>query len=266
MLTSQSSLLQLVTYVAAAYYLLSPILILLITRLNVAPRFVPFDPRKESPSTEAASHFSAMQTALVQMGFRLVAGFVIHDFAPQVRTFAQVYVNESTQDSAMVSSVVRVGPGHELVVQAQYLEFVSHFHSGLLELIQTNNNDSAPSVFAEWPKERTVRISNVNDAARLYQIHQAAVCRFAPTEQKTNRLLDEYGGDVIRYFHEAVFREPLENQAKLGCLHLDKRHNCYRPTVKGAYLMAWKLLWPIKAIRVARARSLARRLESELGS
>lgn len=49
------------------------------------------------------------------------------------------------------------------------------------------------------------------------------------------------------------------------CLPATEKRDVYRPTWRGAFLMSWRLLWPVKPIvRVLRKRRAARLL-SELG-
>jgi hypothetical protein len=52
----------------------------------------------------------------------------------------------------------------------------------------------------------------------------------------------------------------------LGYYYRDELAGVQRPTLKGAYLMSWRLLWPVKPIRAALRRSKAQRLLRELES
>ena len=59
-------------------------------------------------------------------------------------------------------------------------------------------------------------------------------------------------------------RKDYERQVEFGYMFLGTRSATYRPTWKGASLMAWKLTWPVSAIRSwgmrAKARATMRRL------
>ena len=63
-------------------------------------------------------------------------------------------------------------------------------------------------------------------------------------------------------------KSQLKEQAKYsesGYYYHDEEHRVYRLTWRGAILMSWKLLWPIKQIRAILGRVKAARLLREVG-
>ena len=72
----------------------------------------------------------------------------------------------------------------------------------------------------------------------------------------------EYGGNALRYVAKAVLEETFRDQVGTG--YLAEESTGFRPSVKGAWIMAWQELWPIKSIRRQRERRRAERLLAEL--
>jgi len=66
------------------------------------------------------------------------------------------------------------------------------------------------------------------------------------------------GGLVLCVLLEETFRD----QAGTG--YLSERSDGFRPTIKGAWTMAWQELWPVKGIRRWREKRRAERLLAEL--
>ena len=70
-------------------------------------------------------------------------------------------------------------------------------------------------------------------------------------------------GDVEGTLRQAVLRE-MGAQREAGYVYVDPGTGAYRPTWKGAALMTWRLLWPMKTIARARLRRRASALVAAL--
>ena len=77
------------------------------------------------------------------------------------------------------------------------------------------------------------------------------------------RLDEEFRGDAIAYLQSDMIEE-LERAVGFHYLRLDARAGIYRPTLKGAFLMTWREMWPIKAIRLVQQARRERQLLTEL--
>ena len=55
-------------------------------------------------------------------------------------------------------------------------------------------------------------------------------------------------------------------QVQAGRMRLDAAAGVYRPTLKGAYLMTWGLMWPMKAVRQWQMRNRSQALQRELAT
>ena len=67
------------------------------------------------------------------------------------------------------------------------------------------------------------------------------------------------------YLQDAAFRESYEAAQEAGYIRLDWNGEHYVPTLKGAFLMTWKELWPWKMIREKQMEKNAREILGRLG-
>ncbi|HPM80241.1 MAG TPA: hypothetical protein PLF81_06050 [Candidatus Anammoximicrobium sp.] len=239
-------------------YVLGPILVFFTLRFRMPPTVVPVDPRVHPLPAEARNYLAEAYRALTAEGFELVGTMLLPDLVPNVKTLFAMYVNRPSSDMAMSAIIVaQGGVGGEL--KTSYVEFVRRFDDGVV--VQTNNS-SELSAFKRMPGEFTTKFWQVRDIRQLYGLHQLLVERFRQRGQSVNRLDTEYSGDAVRYVAKAVLEETFRDQVGTGYLAEDA--SGFRPSFKGAWIMAWQELWPVKGIRRWRERHRAERLLAEL--
>jgi len=138
---------------------------------------------------------------------------------------------------------------------AVVLAFFTRFEDGS-EVAATNNPH--PSVLPAAPCRTSLWLPEIQDARALYQIHKQAADRLGMGKQ---RVLD--AGDPAAVLRDATTRVQAR-VAEAGYYYLDEDGERYWLTCKGAFLIAWKLTWPIKvvyrAIRRRRTWKLLRKL------
>jgi hypothetical protein len=122
---------------------------------------------------------------------------------------------------------------------------------------------SSPSatIFPVNPTQDVINPYWIKDSRLLYAIHRARVEASGRAGQ--HRVLPPPGGEPD--FLRAEHRRELRRVADAGYFWLDEPAGKYRPTLKGAYLMTWRLLWPLKGLRAAARRRKARRELQRLG-
>jgi hypothetical protein len=239
-------------------YVGGPLLIHRTMRLPTEPRLIPFALDHPSLPPEDARDFQAVADQLRPAGFEPVAGLAAPEQAPKVRAILLLLANRKARDLAMATTMYAdstAGPPR----RSFYVEFVSRFRDGTVVL---TNNTSQAGVFGPRPTHTAGYFPAVKEADRLYRLHQQLVARH-PAGAKVLRLDEEFGGDA-RAAVAASMVEEMEAQVKIGYLYLSTHEQVYRPTCKGAFLMTWKLLWPLNAIRKARRERAAARLTAEL--
>ena len=246
---------------AGVYFFGVPLLILTSQRMPANPEIVEFDDSTALPEI-VSDYFYECEHDLDESGFQRVASLALPDPVPNVRAILQIYINESQSTACMVTAmfgIAEVGPP----LQTRYVEFVTRFGGGDLQMVQTNNSTEI-NAFADVPESPAFRLPHVTDVSRLADYHEQLVDRTAPGTPRSLAVLDEFGGDVVEYLRVKAFKEAYERQVETGYLRYDSGQDCYRPTLGGAYKMTWKNLWPIKPLILARTRSSGKRLESEL--
>jgi hypothetical protein len=70
-------------------------------------------------------------------------------------------------------------------------------------------------------------------------------------------------GKGLEFLSRMVLIESYEDFVRRGLMYHDQLTDCYRPTMKGAFLMTWALMQPIKAFRNMALKRKARKVVNE---
>jgi hypothetical protein len=187
---------------------------------------------------------------LERLGFESVGCYDCGELMLQTRTYAAYFCNRTTNDFANVTAVV-TSRG-----VASYFEFSTRFSNGTV--IETNTNKTPPLTPGN-PQVRVFRFADIQQPEDLYQIHK--------------RLLEKYAGDLWpegepRGQEIQRLVRVLENygprHAKIGYMTLATDGESYRLTWKGAFLMAWRGIWPATLLRKILERQAMRAERHEL--
>jgi hypothetical protein len=206
------------------------------------------------------AEFLMTQTkALFELGFDEPTMVQIPNAASYVNSFRILLVNRQTGDTAMVTAIVAQAPmiaGQPLFrLQALSVEFSTCFDSG--EVFDTHN---IPVILAFPPAPMTVRtqVPMVKDSHELFRLHTFVMTKHNPQGKK---VLYE-PGQGLDYLSRVAFLKPYDEQVKRGWLYYDQKNDLYRLTFKGAYLIGWRLMQPVKALlRIALNRKAKNTLE-----
>ena len=237
-------------------YVLGPILVFFTLRFRMPPTVVAVDPRVHPLPAEARNYLAEAYRELTADGFELVGTMFLPDMVPNVKALFAIYANRPSADMAMSAIMVaQSGMGGEL--RTSYVEFVRRYDDSVV--VQTNNSSELSS-FKRMPGEYTNKFWQVRDIRQLYRLHQLLSDRFRQRGQPTFRMDSEFGGDAVQYVAQAVLQETFRDQVGTGYLSEDS--NGFRPTMKGAWIMAWQELWPVKGIRRWREKQRAERFAS----
>ncbi len=250
-------------FVALVPYILGPIFVFFVLRFRVPPTIVEVDPRQHPLPSNARAYFSEAYQALTAEGFELVGTMGLPDLMPNAQTLFALYANRATADMAMSAIIVAKG-GAGAEMRTNYVEFIRRFDDGVV--VQTNNSAEL-SAFRRMPKEFTSKFWEIRDIRRLYKIHQLLAERLCQRGQPTFRLDSEFHGDAVQFVSKIVLEETFRDQVGTG--YLAETAGGFRPTIKGALIMAWQELWPAKALRRSReqkrAAAILRKLKSATG-
>jgi hypothetical protein len=239
-------------------YVGGPVMIRMTLKQAAEPEVIPFPLDHPSLPTEVARAFHTVTEQLRPEGFEPVAALALPRQMANVKAILLLLANRKARDIALATTIYGAAPGATPTLVA-YVEFVSHFRDGTV--VATNNTATA-GVFGPRPTHTMGRFPWVQDVRRLYELHRALVARHG-TGDKRLRLDEEFHGDACAAMARSLIEE-LEAQIPTGYLYLSPEEKVYRATWKGAFLMTWKLLWPMKAIRQKQRERQARRLMAQL--
>ena len=120
-------------------------------------------------------------------------------------------------------------------------------------------NQRILSGFPPVPDLTVAWLPELRDAASLYQVH-------AQLRNALGRGCERVGiGNDPAAFLRDVSLRSLANWVANGYYSLDATRGVVRPTWKGAILITWRLLWPIKPLFRAQRRRATRQLLDHLG-
>ena len=202
----------------------------------------------------AADRFAETARDLIAAGFTPAGHFCEpdHPAVPNRDAYLAVWLHEA---AGAVARAVWVRFTHATVpftMTSYGLSFVTTFPDGR-EIVTTNAPTA--SVFPPLPTVDGLAWKDMNHAAMLWKLHRARA------EQLRNGqmpVMPAAGDDAIATIVRDTERRGIDFAIGRGYL---RRHagGEVRHTVRGAYLMTWRLLWPWKQITMARhARKLRR--------
>jgi hypothetical protein len=234
-----------------AIYLGIPLMIRFQQKMQAHPALEELDFDRLSPSI---SQFLMNQTkTLYALGFDEPTLVQLPKPVTNVTTYLVMLVNRNAGDKAMVTAVLGHGPAP---LQTCQVEFSTRFDTG--EVFDTHN---APILMAFPPLPRAIRtqVPILKDLQKLYALHNYVMSKHAPKGMKF--LYDP--GTALDYLTQFTFIKSYDGQVQRGLLYFDQGEDVYRFTVKGAYLVTWGLMQPIKAMRFAALHKRARTILEE---
>jgi hypothetical protein len=229
---------------------LGPIQIHRTWRIKVVREFEPFDPEAPDTSPNVAGPIHETAAALTPVGFTTAAHIWITNEAPRSIMFLSLFENPAARVRAMLITIY-TGSGKALRRQT-VLAFSTELTDG--SEVATNNTATLSSTPA-CPTRTIVNLPAVRDPAELFQIHTAVLDQVGAMVARRLPL----NGDPVDRQRQYTRREQ-ERFVEAGYLYPEMEGAYYRATWKGAVLMAWKLLWPVSAIRQARLRQRSQAL------
>jgi len=232
------------------WYVVVPLLVWNGLRADAVKRMEPFDPSRHFASPQVVAFLRDNIAALADQQFRQVADLMNAGGKTTMRIVLLLHPDGAVATIAVVSNQ----QGSALPV----VEFTAELDGGTVLDV---SNVRTPPVFAPQAWHVTYRFPEVRDPVRLYRVFQAMLQRRFGSRSMAQR---DVASDPARFLAQAMDKE-CRGQVAAGYHRLNERTGGYEPTLKGAYLMTWKLQFPFKQIRAERLRSKARQLLRELG-
>jgi hypothetical protein len=122
-----------------------------------------------------------------------------------------------------------------------------------------NQSSGVTAGFPQPPGISAAWLPEIRDAEELCEVHERLRDALAQGQPRVG-----VGGDAAKFLRDGSLRIHA-NWLATGYYRLDKDCGVYRPTWKGAVLVTWRLLWPIKPLFRAWRRRHTSRLLHRLG-
>ncbi|WP_372722440.1 hypothetical protein [Novipirellula sp.] len=262
------------------YLLGTPLLILATFRTEAFPTIEPVP--AEDPLPEVVrQHFFEVHESMTRLGFSNEGTFFLPQAVTNVKSLIVVFLNQAESTGA-VSAVVYADHSGTWSLQESFTEFCTRFDDD--SEINTGNQKTlgAFPIPPSYLSTQHPRIQNVED---LFAAHQALRRQYALRRRPVNRLDTLFKGDVAAFISAGMTAE-FEHAKACGYLrYIGGAHDGftaamqdspYRPpaqlnrpqygaTFVGAYLMAWKQLWPMKPFFAYARHRHDRRLLEDTG-
>ena len=233
-------------------YVVAPLVVWAQHRQSTAVQFEHVSAESFPPETYEFSQRVAH--SLATQGFEPAAYVRGTDTAARTVMYMLILTSEAARESAaaidMRTEVLPHGG-------QRFVEFCTEFVGG--REINTHNCGVA-YITKPDPTKTQFRLHTLGNPVLLYGAHRQLVERHAPDSA---RFIPTRGTEHLHLSHSVD--KGYRYQAESGYLYLDASAGVYRPTLKGACLMSWKLAWPVKQAREALAKRRAARTLRSLG-
>lgn len=236
---------------AGLYYFGLPMFVKSQQSLAAEPELLPFELDDLDPAV--ADFLDDRTRDLEDLGFGDATHLELVDFVPNVITHLVTLVHPRAGDKAMVSVVTVGGPAPTRVM---LVEFSTRFGGG--EVFDTSNSPELNAFPPEQPHVHS-QMPGVRDVAKLYALHRFVMDRSGVAGRK----ITFPPGGAADYLRAVTFPGLFEKLTRWGWVTLDAGRGRYTYTLKGAYMLTWGLLQPMKAIRLRRLARAERELLAE---
>lgn len=156
-------------------------------------------------------------------------------------------------ETATIAMVYSANTGTALPM----VEFTAELPNG--RIFDVNNSVTVP-IFAPRPGHVVYRFPQVRDPLRLHKIFQVLLRRQFGSSTMRQR---DIANDPARFLADIMDAEH-RTQAEAGYYRFDEAARRWRPTLRGAFVMTWRLLPPFKQIITAGVRRRARAVLNEI--
>lgn len=203
---------------------------------------------KESVWEETEARFHELADEIETNGFRYIDA---SEFAlKQTKTCFMLFVHDEKKLSILLTQISTSN-----VQTLIYVEVSQHFEDDTtIDVL----NASMDSVFPPSPKKVTFPFPDIKSVSELVFITEKIIASYlspkTPTTLPKGRELETIADYLNKEQDELIKKGYLQKDAKDGLREM---------TLKGAYLLTWKLLWPVKQIRRAQKQSFVKKILAE---
>ena len=242
-----------VLFLVAFFMIVLPLITWLRMGEDAAPRFEPFDANKYPNPPEVAAFLRDNVAGLEGAQFRQVADLARTSGGLFLLVTRVVLLQHPEGETATIAMMYSEKTGAALPM----VEFTAELPDG--RMLDVNNSVTIP-IFAPRRGREVYRFPEVRDPLRLHKIYKVLFRRQFGSSTLRQR---DIASDPARFLAEVMDAEH-RAQMEAGYYRFDERARRWRPTLRRAFVMTWRMLPPFKQIIKAGVRSRARRALGEI--
>jgi hypothetical protein len=224
------------------------------TGMPADPEFLQTDISQMPP--HVARQFARAARQLLSCGFQVGAHVRGVEHVPGSDAHVSVWLHPADGASAHVIDVKCEIPGSARC-DSYVVTFCTEFADDAAVVTSTSPQISC---FCPDPKCDTVRWPGMDDLPVVYRLHAARVER-----ARQGRATFLPARDQVVAYLRATNTRTLWRQVAAGYFWFDAPSGAFRRTLRGSFLMYWRLLWPWKQLRCSRLDRKLRRAIAEVG-
>ena len=241
-------------FLMVAYYVGAPALLYVTLKITANPTLQSV-PLSILPP-EVIHYFIENSERLAVDGFEARGEYEMGSDDPDAQTILVALTHPATGDEAVITAVL-LRFAEEWRPLTQRVEITTRLEDGS-RLCSTNQTE--PNWFPAYSAKRMIHFAAAQDPRELYRLHRRAAAIYAPNAappapapptDTAARLLQD-------------FREDCEAQIHARMLFLDSAQGLYHPTLRGAFWLTWKLLFPFRAALLLQDRARASVLRAKM--
>ncbi|HEX8843594.1 MAG TPA: hypothetical protein VF791_03070 [Pyrinomonadaceae bacterium] len=234
-------------------FVIAPFIIRLKLAHPASPEFEPINIHQLPP--DVADNFGRFIYAMSFDGFMFRGYFRQLAYMKGLGFFLVFLKNPGTGDvTYLLETFADNGP---VPMRFSQVEFSTDFSNGV-EVLSNNGQQAVPHKAV--PELKLFRFPEVHNPRVLYQLHRRLCARHA---QGAESIIPADGAETFLLSYGTV--KEVRRQAEFGYYYLDEKADLFRLTLKGAFLMTWKMAWPVGSLRKALMKSRARATMRSLG-
>lgn len=242
-MTFMDSFLVPLSFFLGIVYLLGPLLLYFSFKLLAESQVRPLDFSKTSLSPRLKEFFASTRQNMAQMGFQFAGYFEAAVSRNQIIILG-LFQHPSTRDAGMsMAHFQRMA--NDLRLRGVAVSFGAGFEDD--SQLGTNNNADY-DVMGKSKNWRIVQVPPGTASHLVFRTHRYLAGLHLQGSQKTADMADPAG------FIRRSFQKSYHRQVPLGYLKPSRDGKVLRPTLKGAFFIWYKWLWPLRWVIKNRAR------------
>jgi len=205
--------------------------------------------------------FRSAEVSLKSRGFEWLGDRAQTGLTDRVAGSARMFVNRERRCIASIAVSYLKNLEGVWQIKHAFTVFRTDFTDGTT---LATSNSSTLQFRPPRPTWRSHRFVKIEDPAVLQQLHEAIIERSCAGRIRDLLLDSQFKGDWLAFARYQASEEPA-HLVDTGYYWLDESADVLRPTIKGAFISAWKHSWPWKQLRGRKRDRDAARTLLELG-